>query len=230
MPISVKCKGCKNTLRVRDDLAGKKVKCPKCANLLVVPAVDDEEDFIPVEVVPEQRVRKAPAEPRKARPRRDEPEDEDEDEDDRDDRRGRDRDRDRDHRRSGIRPERPREDRRSAVRTARDSDRGERRRDRDDREDEDDRDDRDRKAKYKPCPQCGARGARRVTWTPWGSFYGPAMFSHVRCPDCAYCYNGKTGRSNLIPAIIFVTVPLVGILAILGAILYIVASRLGWFG
>jgi DNA-directed RNA polymerase subunit RPC12/RpoP len=71
---------------------------------------------------------------------------------------------------------------------------------------------------YKPCPKCGARGAERVTWTPWGSFYGPYFFNHVRCPQCGYKYNGKTGRSNLVPAILFVLVPLIGILVVLGGL------------
>ena len=40
----------------------------------------------------------------------------------------------------------------------------------------------------------------------------------VQCPKCYYKYNGKTGRSNLIPAIIFVTIPLLLILAIIGGL------------
>ena len=79
--------------------------------------------------------------------------------------------------------------------------------------------DEDAPARYKPCPRCGATGAERVVFTFWGSFYGPALFSHVRCPDCGYAYNGRTGRSNLVPAIIFVTVPLVLILLILGGLI-----------
>jgi DNA-directed RNA polymerase subunit RPC12/RpoP len=71
---------------------------------------------------------------------------------------------------------------------------------------------------YKPCPRCGSRGARRVTWTAWGSFYGPVLFTHVRCPRCGYKYNGKTGRSNLVPAIFFVAIPLLLILAICGGL------------
>ncbi len=76
----------------------------------------------------------------------------------------------------------------------------------------------DAPVRYKPCPRCGATGAERVVFTFWGSFYGPALLSHVRCPDCGYAYNGRTGRSNLIWAIVFVTVPLVLILAIIGGL------------
>ena len=34
---------------------------------------------------------------------------------------------------------------------------------------------------FKPCPRCGGKRPKRVTWTAWGSFYGPALFNHVRC-------------------------------------------------
>jgi hypothetical protein len=60
-----------------------------------------------------------------------------------------------------------------------------------------------------PCPNCGGREAKRVKWTWWGSFWGPKLFTHVRCVDCGFCFNGKTGDSNIIPAILFVVVPLV---------------------
>ena len=76
---------------------------------------------------------------------------------------------------------------------------------------------------FKPCPRCGAEGARRVLWTPWGSFYGPALFSHVRCPECRCGYNGRTGGSNLIPAIVFVTIPslmIAGLLAFMAWVIY----------
>src|SRR5260370_159857 len=66
-----------------------------------------------------------------------------------------------------------------------------------------DRRPRRRKIDYKPCPRCGAGGATRVTWTPWGSFYGPALLTHVRCPGCGYAYNGRTGRSNVVGVIFF---------------------------
>jgi endogenous inhibitor of DNA gyrase (YacG/DUF329 family) len=79
---------------------------------------------------------------------------------------------------------------------------------------------------FKPCPRCGAEGARRVLFTFWGSFYGTALFNHVRCPECQYAYNGRTGRSNLIPAIIFVTIPLLIIAGLLSFIGWVVWTRL----
>jgi predicted Zn finger-like uncharacterized protein len=146
MILSIRCPGCKTTLRVRSELAGKKVRCPKCGKVVPVPK-EEEEELVPVTAAAEER--------------------EEEEEE-----------------------------------------RGARKR-----------------SKYVPCPRCGAKGARKVKWTFWGSFYGPAMFTHVRCPECDYAYNGRTGGSNLIPAIVFVTVPLLGILALFGVIIYIFISR-----
>src|SRR6202022_1097593 len=40
MPIQFQCQSCRSTLRVPDNLAGRKVKCPKCAGVADVPASD----------------------------------------------------------------------------------------------------------------------------------------------------------------------------------------------
>ena len=79
---------------------------------------------------------------------------------------------------------------------------------------------------FKPCPRCGAEGAKRVLFTPWGSFYGPALFNHVRCPECRYAYNGRSGGSNLIPAVLFVAIPLILMAAIIGYIAMLIIPRL----
>jgi predicted Zn finger-like uncharacterized protein len=166
MPIQVTCPECRATLRVRDDLAGKKVKCPRCAHALAVPGDEEPEEA-------EERFTEVPpagSAPKKGARRRAEEEEQ-----------------------GSPEEERPA-----------------------------------RSSKYKACPQCGAYGARRVKWTFWGSFYGPAMFTHVECPDCGYRYNGRTGGSNLVPAIVFVTVPLLLILGIIGGLLFYV-HRLGHF-
>jgi hypothetical protein len=55
--------------------------------------------------------------------------------------------------------------------------------------------------------------------TIWGSFYGPAVLHHVQCLSCGNKYNGRSGRSNLVPAAIFLLVPLVLILAIVVGLL-----------
>jgi len=89
--------------------------------------------------------------------------------------------------------------------------------------DEDD-DEEEAISEYVPCPRCGARRSERVVFTFWGSFYGPALFTHVQCPKCYYKYNGKTGKSNLIPAIIFILVPVVLILAVIGGLVLLVIN------
>ena len=38
MPIRVKCDSCKKTLSVKDQLAGKRIKCPVCQTVVAVPA------------------------------------------------------------------------------------------------------------------------------------------------------------------------------------------------
>lgn len=98
--------------------------------------------------------------------------------------------------------------------------------------DEDDEDDRDAprrgrpRLSYKPCPRCGGTEATKVVWTFWGSFYGPAMFTHVRCLECGTAYNGRTGRSNLIPAVIMVTIPALLIATIVGFLAFVVIGAM----
>lgn len=219
MVVSLSCKKCKANLKVPEQYAGKKIKCPKCTATVAVPAgTEDEEEFVAVEVMPDERIKQGP--PRKTKPSRSR---EDEDEDD---------DRDRDLRRSTrIRTDRDREDRddrddRRSSRFREEDERDRQRRRKRYLEEEEEYDRRNpKRGTYKRCPSCGASGAKRVLWTAWGSFYGPAMFTHVRCPECGYCYNGRTGRSNTLAATIFVSVPLIGILAILGAIIYMLMLR-----
>jgi hypothetical protein len=59
MPISARCpnKECGKSLKVKDELAGKKVKCPACASVFVVPAAE------PVAAVEPAPVKKKPAPP-----------------------------------------------------------------------------------------------------------------------------------------------------------------------
>jgi predicted Zn finger-like uncharacterized protein len=162
----VTCPGCQARIKVRDEHAGKRVKCPKCGGAVPVPAFDDEDD------APERAaVTAAPPGRRGEGPRM-----------------------------GGVR---------KAMRT--------------DPEAEPDEDAPVRKKGFVPCPRCGAEDPKKVKWTPWGSFYGPAMFHHVRCRECGYRYNGRSGRSNLIPAIICITIPTVliaGIVGFIGFMLY----------
>ncbi|HVS40544.1 MAG TPA: hypothetical protein VMS17_33620 [Gemmataceae bacterium] len=84
-----------------------------------------------------------------------------------------------------------------------------------------------RKSRFEPCPRCGAEDPKRVMYTFWGSFYVPPLVNHVRCRKCKYAYNGRTGGSNLLIAIICVTIPLLLIAGIIGVIVYIWMQRQG---
>jgi predicted Zn finger-like uncharacterized protein len=186
MPATINCPGCQSPLRLRDELAGKKIKCPRCGHVLTVPDVEVAEvveEASPADITAEPPAPKARAESAATRPC---PE-------------------------CGERIARTAQKCRYCKAVLDD-----------DEEDEEDERPIRRRSQFKPCPRCGERDATRVMWTPWGSFYGPALFTHVRCPGCGYKYNGRTGRSNLIPAIIFVTVPLVLILAIIGLLGWVI--------
>src|SRR5262249_35984458 len=63
MSISLRCTGCRSTLKVRDELAGKKVKCPRCQTVLLVP--QPEEDALVEATVEKRRAKETKAEPRK---------------------------------------------------------------------------------------------------------------------------------------------------------------------
>jgi hypothetical protein len=49
MPISFQC-GCGRTLRVKDELAGRRVRCPGCSTVLAVPKPDIEYDAADISV------------------------------------------------------------------------------------------------------------------------------------------------------------------------------------
>jgi predicted Zn finger-like uncharacterized protein len=201
MSDTMNCPGCQTLLRVREEMAGKKIKCPRCAHVVAIPAKGVEVVETLEEVrEPEARVTAEPKAKGKAAATRPCPE-------------------------CGERiPVEARKCRYCKAAVAEDEVEEV---DEDEEEDEEEEHARKR-SKYKPCPRCGEVGAKRVVWTPWGSFYGPAMFTHVRCPECGYAYNGRSGRSNLIPAIIFVSLPLLFILAIFGVVIWYI-HHLGYF-
>lgn len=51
MSIAVKCASCQWSGNVSDDLAGKKGRCPKCKNVIPIPAVDSQPEFVDDDVV-----------------------------------------------------------------------------------------------------------------------------------------------------------------------------------
>jgi ribosomal protein S27E len=208
MSAKMTCPGCQTTLQVRPEHAGKKIKCPRCGHIIPVPAAP----AAPAPAVADPERQRQLAARRKLDPGA-----------------------------APAKPPRPAPPppRDAITEVAPEPEEAPRKRRRRDEDDEDeaprrrkkarDEDDEDLKTEWKECPQCGAEGAKRVKWTAWGSFYGPAMFSHVRCPECGYCYNGRTGRSNVVPAIIFVTIPLLAIVGIVIFVFWMLNSR-GYFG
>ena len=46
MPITVVCDQCDSRYNLKDELAGKKLKCKKCGNILVAPELDEPADEI----------------------------------------------------------------------------------------------------------------------------------------------------------------------------------------
>jgi hypothetical protein len=190
MPITISCPGCKSTLRIRDEYAGKAMKCPRCSASLAVPPPDEPVVTAVVEepapVVAEtaiEEVRPVARRPQKARlikcPGCGE-----------------------------LVPEDARKCRFCRRRL-------------DDEEEEDEREGED----YLPCPQCQARRPERVNWTWWGSYLGPRLCNQVRCRRCEYTYNGLTGGTNLGAKIVFVAVPLVAILGIITALVFILIEQ-----
>jgi DNA-directed RNA polymerase subunit M/transcription elongation factor TFIIS len=199
MTIKINCPSCEATFQVREQYAGKKMKCPKCSAVVTVPSAEPEEEDAIQTAPAARRTNVAAGDPELLNP---EPE----------------------TARTRACPECGKQISATATTCRFCKTLLEPAEDEGEADEERDEEPERRRSKFKPCPRCGARGAKRVLWTPWGSFYGPAMFTHVRCPECGYGYNGKTGGSNLIPAIIFVTVPLIGIILILvglGFVLYL---------
>lgn len=53
------------------------------------------------------------------------------------------------------------------------------------------------------CPGCNSVYATKVKFTLWGGALGPKLFHHVKCDQCGTKYNGRTGKSNLVPILIY---------------------------
>jgi hypothetical protein len=190
------CPGCKSKLRIRDEYAGKAMKCPRCSASVSVPAEDnadpDEivEDVAPLaetaaeEVAPIQRKKsekeRLPPTPAKPAPM--------------------------------IKCS---ECGRRSVATARHC-----RFCQAPLEHPEELED-----AYLPCPRCGAEGPTKVNWTWWGSYLGPRLFHQVSCPQCAHSYNGLSGGSNIGAMIVFITIPLLGIAGIGVALFFILKGK-----
>jgi hypothetical protein len=86
-------------------------------------------------------------------------------------------------------------------------------------------DDEEEYRKWRRCPRCGKQAAKHVLWTIWGSFYFTRLFHQVRCEECGQAYNGKTGKSNLGPAVVCLSVPLLAMCGIGYFVAWIVEDR-----
>ena len=56
------------------------------------------------------------------------------------------------------------------------------------------------------CPRCTCPHAQPVNFTWWGGFLGPKLLNHVKCVNCGFGYNAKTGRPNTTGIIIYTIV------------------------
>lgn len=74
---------------------------------------------------------------------------------------------------------------------------------------------------YAACPKCGGVAEKlRFTW--WGGLIGPKILTHVKCTQCGYKYNGKTGKDNTTGIIIYsviVGIVVVGLVVVMFAAL-----------
>jgi len=71
---------------------------------------------------------------------------------------------------------------------------------------------------YAPCPKCEGANAKALNFTWWGGALGPKLMAHVKCLDCGYKYNGKSGKDNATNIIIYFVV-----VSILAFVLMLVA-------
>lgn len=59
MPISLSCV-CGRALKVKDELAGKKIRCPACQDILTVPAKKNKVEEVELEVIDDEDEEEAP--------------------------------------------------------------------------------------------------------------------------------------------------------------------------
>ena len=63
MPLQIRCPGCKGAFRIKDEYAGKAIKCPKCAWIVRIPVQANHLDMPGAQVEqteqlsPEERLR-----------------------------------------------------------------------------------------------------------------------------------------------------------------------------
>ena len=74
------------------------------------------------------------------------------------------------------------------------------------------------------CPKCGTADPKTLSFTWWGGALGPKLLTHVKCLNCGYKYNGKSGSDNTANIAIYFVV--VGVLAfILTVVAFVFIAR-----
>ena len=71
---------------------------------------------------------------------------------------------------------------------------------------------------YVACPQCNSVYVDKVGFTWWGGVLGPKLLSAVKCGQCRYQFNGKTGASLKGPIAIYMIVVFIIAFAVLAAV------------
>jgi len=181
MVLTINCPECKSPLKVKEEHAGKKMKCPKCSKVVPIPApeTNKEEEAEVIEDV--AVVEEKPPEPENL---------------------------------FSFDEEAPKGSKKGASGKKAD-DKGAAKK---------------KKGKYLPCPECGGVEAKRIKWTYWGGFWGPKMFTHVRCVDCGCPFNGKTGDTNLVPIISFSVIQVILVVApVVGLVLLLRWKGAAWW-
>jgi hypothetical protein len=215
MASTVTCPGCQVKLKLKPEYAGKKLKCPRCTRVMLIPAARNVTAAPPKAVAakaaaaPAGKVPagKAPPLPAKTKPKPVPFEDDD----------------------AAVvtAPAKKKKDRKTDMTPCPEC--GE-------MVDVDakkcpyckvalEADDEEEYKKWRKCPRCGKQMARSVLWTIWGSFYMTRLFHHVRCEECGLTYNGTTGKSNRGPAVVCLSTPLLAIAGIGYFVSWIVKDR-----
>lgn len=75
---------------------------------------------------------------------------------------------------------------------------------------------------FAPCPQCGNPAAEQMKFTWWGGIVGPKLLTHVKCPNCATKYNGKTGKDNTTNIVIYSVVAVISAFVLMFALFFVI--------
>jgi hypothetical protein len=69
------------------------------------------------------------------------------------------------------------------------------------------------------CPRCQCPYVSKPGFTWWGGFLGPKIIDHVKCNNCAFAFNPRTGQSITGAIVIYSVVVGVLVLVLFGVLL-----------